>query len=96
MGIKHNVFVGNLPLDVTEEALTDMVKLFGAVQSVHLVTDRTTGRSRGFAFVEMAEKEEGAKAIKTLNGKDLGGRKLRANWARRGEKVKFEERDRKR
>lgn len=91
--MKHNVFVGSLPLSMTEDALKKMVKEFGTIESVKIITDKVTGRSRGFAFIEMGKKEEAAEAIKKINGKELEGLKLRANWARRGEKGKFEDRD---
>ena len=76
-----NLFVGNLPLDATEEALRDLFSPFGEVQQVRIMTDRDTGKARGFAFVEMAE-DDIAKAIAALNGKDFGGRALTINEAR--------------
>jgi len=94
--MKHNVFVGSLPLSMTEDDLKKMVKEFGTIKSVKIITDKETGRSRGFAFIEMGKKEEAAEAIKNINGKELEGLKLWANWARRGEKGKFESRDWKR
>ena len=76
-----NLFVGNLPFDVTEEALRDLFTPFGEVQQVRIMTDRDTGRPRGFAFVEMAD-DDSTKAIAALNGKDFGGRALNVNEAR--------------
>ncbi len=76
-----NLFVGNLPSDATEEALRDLFSPFGEVQQVRIMTDRDTGRARGFAFVEMAE-DAAAKAIAALNGKDFGGQALTINEAR--------------
>ena len=76
-----NLFVGNLPFDATEEALRDLFSPFGEVQQVRIMTDRDTGKPRGFAFVEMAE-DDTAKAIAALNGKDFGGRALTINEAR--------------
>ncbi len=76
-----NLFVGNLPSDATEEALSYLFSPFGEVQQVKIVTDRDTGKPRGFAFVEMAE-DAAAKAIAALNGKDFGGRALTINEAR--------------
>jgi cold-inducible RNA-binding protein len=77
-----NIFVGNLPYNATEEALRDLFGPFGGVQQVRIMTDRDTGRSRGFAFVEMAEDDDAEKAIAALNGKDFGGRPLTINEAR--------------
>ncbi len=74
------LYVGNLPWSTTEEELRQMFTEMGEVQSVALITDRETGRSRGFGFVELDD--EGAqKAISELNGKDMGGRALRVNEA---------------
>ena len=74
------LYVGNLPWSTTEEELRQMFTEMGEVQSVALITDRETGRSRGFGFVEIDD--EGAqKAISELNGKDMGGRALRVNEA---------------
>jgi len=77
-----NLFVGNLPFSATEDALRDLFSPFGEAQQVRIMTDRDTGKSRGFAFVEMAQDEDAAKAIATLNGKDFGGRALTINEAR--------------
>ena len=77
-----NLFVGNLPFGATEDALRDLFGPFGEVQQVRIMTDRDTGKSRGFAFVEMAQDDAAAKAITTLNGTDLGGRALTINEAR--------------
>lgn len=77
-----NLFVGNLPFGASEEALRDLFSPFGEVQQVRIMTDRDTGKSRGFAFVEMAQDDNAAKAIATLNGKDFGGRALTVNEAR--------------
>ena len=75
------IFVGNLDFSATEESLRSLFEPYGAVESVHLVTDRDTGRSRGFAFVEMAN--HGAdKAMASLNGTKIGGRALNINEAR--------------
>ena len=76
------LFVGNLPFAASEDSLRDMFTPFGDVQEVRIMTDRATGRSRGFAFVEMVDDEAAAKAITGLNGKDLGGRALTINEAR--------------
>ncbi len=77
-----NLFVGNLPFGATEEALRERFAAFGEVQQVRIMTDRDTGRSRGFAFVEMAQDEDAAKAISALDGKDFDGRALAVNEAR--------------
>jgi RNA recognition motif-containing protein len=77
-----NLFVGNLSFQTTESDLTALFKGFGEVTRVHLGIDRETGRSRGFAFVEMPNDEEAAKAIAGLDGKEVGGRALKVNEAR--------------
>jgi cold-inducible RNA-binding protein len=76
------LFVGNLPHSTTEAELRTLFEPHGKVDQVSLVTDRDTGRSRGFAFVEMADAGEAEKAIAALNGKELGGRALNINEAR--------------
>jgi RNA recognition motif-containing protein len=76
------LYVGNLTFSATESDLREMFAPFGAVESVSLVTDRDTGRSRGFGFVEMTNDTEAAAAIAALNGKDSGGRPLTVNEAR--------------
>jgi len=75
------IFVGNLDFSATEDSIRSLFATYGNVDSVNLVTDRDTGRSRGFAFVEMAE-ADADKAIKALNGTNLGGRALNVNEAR--------------
>jgi RNA recognition motif-containing protein len=77
-----NIYVGNLSYGMTEDELRDAFAAYGDVSSVKILMDRETGRSRGFAFVEMPNKSEGEAAIAELNGKDLGGRMLRVNEAR--------------
>jgi len=77
-----NLFVGNLPFTATEDELRDLFSAFGEVQQVRIMTDRDTGRSRGFAFVEMPDDEAAAKAVTDLNGKDFNGRPLTINEAR--------------
>ncbi|MBI4404550.1 MAG: RNA-binding protein [Deltaproteobacteria bacterium] len=76
------LYVGNLAFTTTESSLSDLFAQFGTVESVRLITDRDTGRSKGFAFVEMATDEEAEKAISDLNGKDFDGRQLTVNEAR--------------
>ena len=77
-----NIYVGNLPHSTTEAELRGLFEAHGAVEKVSLVTDRDTGRSRGFGFVEMTNATEADKAIAALNGSDLGGRTLNINEAR--------------
>jgi cold-inducible RNA-binding protein len=77
-----NLYVGNLPHSTTEAELRNVFEAHGAVEKVSLVTDRETGRSRGFAFVEMADASEADKAIVALNGSELGGRTLTINEAK--------------
>lgn len=76
------LFVGNLDFKVTENDLQDAFAAYGTVVEANVVTDRTTGRPRGFAFVTMGSPEEAQKAIEAMNGKDLGGRALSVNIAR--------------
>src|ERR1700733_278075 len=77
-----NLYVGNLPHSATEAEVRNAFEAHGAVEKVSLVTDRDTGRSRGFAFVEMTNAAEADKAIAALNGTDLGGRPLTINEAK--------------
>lgn len=77
-----NLYVGNLPHSTTEAELRDVFAPHGAVEKVTLVTDRETGRSRGFGFVEMTNASEADSAIAALNGTDLGGRPLTINEAK--------------
>ncbi len=76
------IYVGNLSFSSTEDSIRSAFEPHGAVESVSLVTDRDTGRSRGFAFVEMADDTEAEAAINALNGTDLDGRDLNVNEAR--------------
>lgn len=77
-----NLYVGNLPHNTTEAELRNFFEPHGAVEKVTLVTDRETGRSRGFGFVEMTDAGEAEKAIAALNGTQLGGRALTINEAK--------------
>ena len=77
-----NLFVGNMSFQTTEADLTALFQPFGQIGRIHIVTDREMGRARGFAFVEMPNDAEAAKAIAALDGKELGGRNLRVNEAR--------------
>jgi cold-inducible RNA-binding protein len=76
------IYVGNFGFDLKEPDLRSMFEPFGSVESVTLVTDRDTGRSRGFGFVEMSEDGAANSAIEKLNGSDSGGRPLTVNEAR--------------
>jgi RNA recognition motif-containing protein len=77
-----NLYVGNLPHSTTETELRGVFEAHGAVEKVSIVTDRETGRARGFAFVEMTNPAEADKAVAALNGKELGGRALKINEAK--------------
>ena len=77
-----NIFVGNLDFNTGEDELRRVFEPYGMVDRVSIVTDRDTGRSRGFAFVEMTNTEEGDKAIAGINGTQVGGRTLNVNEAR--------------
>jgi RNA recognition motif-containing protein len=76
------LYVGNLPFSVSEQDLEDMFGQIGVVESANIVTDRDTGRSRGFAFVEMDSREAADAAIAALNGREIEGRALTVNEAR--------------
>lgn len=76
------IYVGNLPFSTNEDELTDVFREFGEVTSVALISDRDTGRPRGFGFVEMASDDDARKAISELDGTDLGGRQLKVNEAK--------------
>jgi cold-inducible RNA-binding protein len=76
------LYVGNLPFSVTEQDLEDLFGQSGQVESTNIVTDRDTGRSRGFAFVEMDSREAADAAIQALNGYEMDGRSLTVNEAR--------------
>lgn len=76
------IYVGNLSYDTTEDVLREAFSRFGAVDSVDIVYDRHTGRSRGFGFVEMGDVSQAKSAISALHGKDLDGRTLNVNEAK--------------
>ena len=76
------IYVGNLSYEVTEEDLRLALEQFGQVESATIITDKQSGQSKGFGFVEMAAKAEGQSAIDGLNGKELKGRALKVNEAR--------------
>jgi cold-inducible RNA-binding protein len=77
-----NIFVGNLSFNTNEDELRQAFEAYGQVDRVSIMTDRDTGRSRGFGFVEMASSEDGEKAIAALNGAQIGGRTINVNEAR--------------
>ncbi len=77
-----NIYVGNVPFRMSEEELKNLFAEFGTVESARIITDRDSGRSKGFGFVEMTEKEAGLAAIENLNGKEFNDRELRVNEAR--------------
>lgn len=79
------LYVGNLSFDTSSNELQTLFAQTGTVESVSLIEDRETGRSRGFGFVEMSTKEEGAAAIEKFNGQELGGRALKVNAAKQRE-----------
>ena len=76
------IYVGNMPYSVTSEDLSNMFKEYGDVEEATLIMDRETGRSKGFAFVEMKSNSDADRAIKGLNGTQLDGRALTVNQAR--------------
>jgi RNA recognition motif-containing protein len=81
-----NIYVGNLPYEATEDELRTAFGAFGEVSTVNLITDKFTGQSKGFGFVEMADNASADKAIKGLNETAMGGRNLKVNQAKpRGE-----------
>src|SRR3989304_111714 len=77
-----SLFVGNMSFQTTEDQLRSLFEPLGQITRVQIITDRDTGRARGFAFVEMPNDEEALKAIAALNGKEVGGRALNVNEAR--------------
>ena len=84
--MSSKIYVGGLPYATTDAQLQDLISTHGTVESARVITDKFTGRSRGFGFVEMASNEEAQKAIQALNGTDLDGRNLTVNEARPQEK----------
>ena len=80
--MSRKLYVGNLPYDTDEAAVRSLFGAYGSVESVHLPTDKMTGRPRGFAFVEMGTSEEAEAAISGANGQNVGGRSLTVNEER--------------
>jgi len=79
---KMNIYVGNLSYNMTDEDLEKMFQEFGTVSESKIITDRDTGRSKGFGFVEMPNQAEGDEAIKELDGKEIDGRSIKVNVAK--------------
>jgi RNA recognition motif-containing protein len=79
--LSKNIYVGNLPFSVTEDDVRELFERHGTVESVKVITDRDTGRAKGFGFVEMDE-AGAAKAMQALDGQEYGGRDLKVNEAR--------------
>ncbi len=77
-----NIYVGNLPFNTTNDQLEDLFGEHGTVSRAQVISDRETGRSRGFGFVEMEDENEAQAAIEAVNGTDFGGRDLKVNIAR--------------
>jgi cold-inducible RNA-binding protein len=84
--MRKKIYVGNLPFSTTSESLAELFSSFGKVDSSKIITDRDTGRSKGFGFVEMGDIDAADSAIANLNGADHGGRNLTVNEARPMEK----------
>lgn len=80
--MSKRLFVGGLPYSLTNEELQEIFSKIGAVVSCNIITDKFTGRSKGFAFVEMEKEEDAKKAIETLNDTEVGGRKITVSEAR--------------
>ncbi len=77
-----NIYVGNLSFEATEEELRGLFEEHGEVLKINLITDRDTGRPRGFGFVEMADAAQGRTAIEQINGREVGGRTVTVNEAK--------------
>ena len=80
--MSYQIYVGNISYGVREDTLRELFEQYGEVTSVKIVKDRMTGRSRGFGFVEMSDRDESEKAIEALNGTEVDGRNIRVNVAR--------------
>lgn len=83
------IYVGNLSFQMTDKDLNDLFAEFGTVESAQIITDRDTGRAKGFGFVQMTDEDAAEKAIQRLNGKEVKGRALTVNEARPMEKKDF-------
>jgi RNA recognition motif-containing protein len=80
--MSFNIYVGNLSFDASEGELRTLFGEYGAVDTVKIISDQFTGRSRGFGFVEMQDREGGLRAVKELDSRELGGRALKINEAK--------------
>ncbi len=80
--LSFNIYVGNLSFDTNEGDLSNLFAQYGAVDSVKIISDQFTGKSRGFGFVEMQNREEGLLAVKELDSREVGGRALKVNEAK--------------
>jgi RNA recognition motif-containing protein len=89
--MSKKLYVGNLSYKATEDDLRDLFKEFETVTEVNVITDRTTGRSRGFGFVELSSDEDADKAVKLLNGKTLQDREIVVNEARPRKNREFQQ-----
>ncbi len=81
-----NIYVGNLPFNITEEDLKAMFEEFGNIESIKLISDRFSGQKKGFGFVEMPDNSEADRAIKALNGRLVNGKNIKVNQANPGGK----------
>jgi len=77
-----NIYLGNLPYNINEDELMELFEEYGSVTTVKLITDKFTGKSKGFGFVEMPSDDDAKKAIEELNGKEVKGRNITVNQAR--------------
>ncbi len=80
--MEKKLYIGNLPYQATEDSLKDLFAKAGTVESAAIITDKVSGRSKGFGFIEMSTEEEAKKAIEMFNEQDLEGRKMLVNEAR--------------
>lgn len=80
--MNNKIYVGNLNYSTTEEELRNMFSQYGTIESVNIITDRFSGQSKGFGFIEMANADEAQQAIDGMNQQELGGRTLKVNEAR--------------
>jgi RNA recognition motif-containing protein len=82
MDTRMNIYVGNLSYNSNEESMKQAFEAYGQVDTARVITDRETGRSKGFGFVEMSDSSEAREAIEALNGSDMDGRNIKVNEAR--------------
>ncbi len=79
----HKIYIGNLSYDTTEKQIEELINKSGKVESINIITDKVTGKSKGFAFAEMSSDEDANKAIAEANGVELDGRQIKVNIAKR-------------